>query len=205
MMKLKCEDAELLMQEYLDGYLLAGQREALEGHLEECGSCPALLRDIRRLDSLMESFPQVEPPEGFARQIEESLPPVRYSREWRRKSVSFLGALAASLVLFTSGIFFSTGDGKDDGLSFREVEFSFVSPSAASVAIVGDFNDWDASRHQLQKVGDDGTWKVRVRLAAGSYQYGFFIDGRRWAPDPHAERFLADGFGGENSIILVES
>jgi hypothetical protein len=36
------------------------------------------------------------------------------------------------------------------------------------------------------------------------YEYGFLVDGKDWTADPNADGFTADGFGGENSILIIE-
>jgi hypothetical protein len=47
-------------------------------------------------------------------------------------------------------------------------------------------------------------WTLTVFLAPGRYHYAFLIDGRRWQPDPGALLFEDNGFGGENSVLIVE-
>jgi 1,4-alpha-glucan branching enzyme len=72
------------------------------------------------------------------------------------------------------------------------------------VAVVGDFNEWDPLADRMERRGDEGVWRVKMKLRPGAYEYGFLIDGRDWEKDPRAEEALADGFGGENSILFVE-
>jgi hypothetical protein len=80
------------------------------------------------------------------------------------------------------------------------VKFVFVSPSAARVSLVGDFNEWNPDATPMQRTG--GTWTVTVPLRAGRHLYSFVVDGTDWLPDPSAP--LADGgFGHTNSVVLV--
>jgi len=44
-----CEDVELMLQDYLDGYLLPSQREVLESHVRGCEQCRELLAGLTRL------------------------------------------------------------------------------------------------------------------------------------------------------------
>lgn len=88
-----------------------------------------------------------------------------------------------------------------DALS-RQVEFRFVAPKGAtSVAVVGQFNEWDRARHPMRFEG--GVWQVTVEIAAGVYQYLFVVDGKHWVKDPHA-RSVADANGNTNSALIVE-
>ena len=82
------------------------------------------------------------------------------------------------------------------------VQFVLVAPRAASVALVGDFNDWDPSRTPLRPAAT-GVWTVHVPLPAGQHQYAFVVDGKDWRPDPAAPRAVTDDFGSLNSVITV--
>jgi len=86
----------------------------------------------------------------------------------------------------------------------RVVDVVFTAPQAASVTIVGDFNNWDPRRTQLVRANHEGEWRARLKLAPGVYQYSFVLDGSDWVSDPLAMTMLADGFGGTNSVIIVD-
>ena len=79
------------------------------------------------------------------------------------------------------------------------VRFVFVSPRAARVSVVGDFNQWNPAAMPLHRL-KDGTWIIDVPLVAGRYAYAFMVDGRIEV-DPTAPR--AGGDFGENSILMV--
>src|SRR6266446_4086905 len=49
------------------------------------------------------------------------------------------------------------------------LQFVLVAPQAASVALVGDFNDWDPARSPMQPA--HGVWATVVRLAPVRYRY----------------------------------
>jgi 1,4-alpha-glucan branching enzyme len=40
------------------------------------------------------------------------------------------------------------------------VHFAVWAPNAAHVSVVGDFNDWNASRHQMRRRTDIGVWEI---------------------------------------------
>ena len=83
------------------------------------------------------------------------------------------------------------------------VRFAIQAPGASTVALVGDFNDWDAQATLLQPAaGDDGLWTVEVPLAPGRHEYAFLVDGSEWRATAHAAP-AADDFGRPNAVIHV--
>jgi hypothetical protein len=82
------------------------------------------------------------------------------------------------------------------------VQFVLEAPSARSVAVAGDFNEWDA-RHALEDSDGDGVWTGRVPIRPGVHQYMFVIDGTEWVTDPGADRWTDDGFGNRNAVLAV--
>ena len=84
------------------------------------------------------------------------------------------------------------------------VQFVLDAPGATSVAVAGDFSEWD-DRHTLQDLDGDGVWTGRVPLVAGLHKYMFVIDGAEWVTDPNAQHYADDGFGNRNAVIAVES
>jgi len=84
----------------------------------------------------------------------------------------------------------------------QQVQFVLVAPSAKSVALVGDFNDWDAATTPLVRSAA-GVWSGTVTLAPGRHLYAFVVDGTRWVADPAAPQALGDDFGTPNSVITV--
>jgi hypothetical protein len=134
----------------------------------------------------------------------------------RTVSVSPLGVLALAAGL--AGIVALAARGTDVGIrtveapsaalapaeqSEQMMEFVFVAPSASSVAIVGDFNDWEEGGSPLRRVSEQGVWVITIPLAPGRYHYTFVVDGTTWVADPLAPRTLEDDFGRPNSVITV--
>ena len=83
------------------------------------------------------------------------------------------------------------------------VQFVLVAPEAASVSLVGDFNDWDVSATPLMRGGEDGVWAVTIPLNPGRYRYSFLVDGTTWQRDPQAARTVEDEFGRPNSVLTI--
>jgi 1,4-alpha-glucan branching enzyme len=76
-----------------------------------------------------------------------------------------------------------------------------VAPQAASVSLVGDFNDWDPARAPMQTA--QGVWATAVRLGPGRYRYAFLVNGVEWRADPNAPPARDDEFGTPSSVVTV--
>jgi 1,4-alpha-glucan branching enzyme len=79
--------------------------------------------------------------------------------------------------------------------------FSFKSPAAMSVLLVGDFTHWQQKPIALKKQ-PDGIWRATVALAPGSYHYRFLVDGE-WRDDPECTIRVPNPFGQHNSVRVV--
>ena len=142
--------------------------------------------------------------------------PVRawtWLREPRVVAMSPLGglAMAAGLagLLVVGAVSRETGAGSREQEAGRReqgaaasVTFVLVAPQARSVALAGDFNDWDASRVLMRREAS-GLWTVDVPLTPGRYRYVFVVDGRRFVADPAAPRAVGDDFGTPTSVVTV--
>ncbi|MGH7470833.1 MAG: isoamylase early set domain-containing protein [Longimicrobiales bacterium] len=87
-------------------------------------------------------------------------------------------------------------------LSGEAIQFVLVAPEAASVAVVGDFNDWSFSATPLARQAGDGVWWVTVPLQPGRYRYAFVVNGTNWQGDPSAP-IAEDEFGRPNSVVTI--
>jgi len=79
-------------------------------------------------------------------------------------------------------------------------EFRFYRPDAASVFLVGDFNDWQESQLAMTK-RSDGDWVAKVRLPAGEFKFRYCADGQ-WFTD-YAAFGVQPGRFGMDSIVKV--
>jgi hypothetical protein len=84
------------------------------------------------------------------------------------------------------------------------VRLLVVNSAARSVAVAGDFNEWDPDRTPLERVSSDA-WAVTIALEPGRYEYMFVVDGATWVPDPFAVERQDDGFGASNAVIDVRA
>jgi hypothetical protein len=83
------------------------------------------------------------------------------------------------------------------------VVFVTLYPRAQSVQIAGDFNDWQPSKMQMEKVGQSGVWQASAKLSPGRYRYRLVVDGQ-WQQDPYNETTELNPFGGYNSVVEVK-
>jgi hypothetical protein len=115
-----------------------------------------------------------------------------------RRLIPFAGLAAAAAVLAVVFV------ARPRVPSTRELQFVLVAPQAATVSLVGDFNDWDAARTPMRPLRSDGpVWSAVVPLAPGRYHYAFLVNGSRWLADPAAPRASDDGFGTPSSVVTV--
>ncbi len=82
------------------------------------------------------------------------------------------------------------------------VAFSYDNEQATTVCLAGDFNGWNEEAHCM--IQEQGVWKLCIELPPGRHAFVFVVDGDRWVPDPTVLLRERDGFGGENSILIVE-
>ena len=75
---------------------------------------------------------------------------------------------------------------------------------AKSVALVGQFNDWNVLAQPLKKQ-KDGSFAAKVELHIGQeYQYRFVLDGTTWENDWAADKYVASEVPGvENSVVIL--
>jgi hypothetical protein len=78
---------------------------------------------------------------------------------------------------------------------------TYIDQTARSVAVVGNFNDWDPTKNVLTLTGE-GVWGGNIKLAPGRYEYQLVVDGK-WIADPGAQHSAHSEFGGTNSVMIV--
>ncbi|MDA8128217.1 MAG: isoamylase early set domain-containing protein [Betaproteobacteria bacterium] len=175
----------------------------------------------------LECLPRISAPADLAARVMVAISPKKQSaftrlRRWL-ESRPMLGwefggaALAASVLFVTLAPQFMTlpaGGSPHASPSLMPVshapggnggalQFSLYAPQARSVALIGDFNGWGSTAEIKLKPAANGMWSVAVPLPAGSYQYAFLLDDRRWVTDPRAERRVNDDFGRQNAVVTI--
>ncbi len=72
---------------------------------------------------------------------------------------------------------------------------------AQSIAVVGDFNAWDPTKHTMKR-RKDGQWSATIRLAKNDrYAFRYLVDGETWETDTESDATEANRFGSMNSIV----
>ena len=92
--------------------------------------------------------------------------------------------------------------------------FQFEALSARVVQLAGNRpeNNWlrgqgQTARYDIGRMSDDnhdGIWEMVVDLPPGRYQYKFVIDETNWKEDPNNPQKVDDGFGGFNSLLIID-
>jgi len=90
-------------------------------------------------------------------------------------------------------------------LAPREVVVRFRDEQANDVRIAGDFNGWvpdKGVRSLIESEGQTRVWTKILRLAPGTYQYRYVVDGE-WRADPENPEAISSAVGGRNSVLVV--
>jgi hypothetical protein len=86
--------------------------------------------------------------------------------------------------------------------------------SVSSVHVAGSFNYWGgtacAQQSQISNYGfpmtgpdADGYFTLNAHLPAGRMQYKYVVNGGIWHSDPENENSENDGWGGDNSVLII--
>ena len=76
-----CAELEILLADYVDGTLHAGQRTALEAHLAGCAACSQLAADVTGATAFIERVAEVRPPAELMTRILHYAPARRAASE----------------------------------------------------------------------------------------------------------------------------
>jgi len=86
-------------------------------------------------------------------------------------------------------------------MGFTEVDLMLKAPDAKSVYAAGDFNDWKIDDKSIMRQ-ENGIWKLKINLPAGSYRYRFVKDGE-WVDDPANAKRTMNPYGQMDSLLEV--
>ena len=74
--------------------------------------------------------------------------------------------------------------------------------NAETVALLGDFNNWDVKKSVQLKKQKDGSFATALELESGrDYQFRFLIDGAKWENAWNADAYEPTPFGTFNSVV----
>lgn len=160
----------------------------------------------RRVMAEIESAP---PPRAWVRPIWAG---IDWMRRGRPVSVSPLGglAMAAGLaaLLLIGRSWLEPGEPAPMTMTAGAaqasvVQFVIVVPTASTVSLVGDFNDWSNVATPMDRDAGNGVWSITVPLDPGRYRYAFLVDETTWLSDPSAPPVLDDEFGRPGSVVTI--
>ena len=83
------------------------------------------------------------------------------------------------------------------------VVFTVHAEKGKKVCLAGDFNGWDPSAKKMAFKARAGIYTASVKLAPGTYQYKFVVDGV-WCADPENVNTVPNDQGTFNSVITVK-
>ena len=82
--------------------------------------------------------------------------------------------------------------------------FVYHDDEARAVSLAGEFNGWNAGSNPLIKDAT-GLWLCKIATPGpGRYEYKFVVDDKRWTEDPGNGMRVPDGFGGLNSVLVIQ-
>ena len=85
----------------------------------------------------------------------------------------------------------------------KSVTFTVHAEAGKSVYLAGSFNNWDPTGKKMLEKKSGGVYATTVKLAPGTYQYKFVIDGT-WCADPENVSAVPNDHGTFNSVITVK-
>ena len=174
------------------------QRSTLELIVEE------LQRPIR-IDESFDRRVMVHVRRTYARRRRRGMAGVMASASRITHHPVWAAAVAAGIVaVATLGIVRGRQHVPAAEVGHEPVQFVLVAPTAKSVAVVGDFNDWGLNDSALVATNHEGVWSVTAPVPTGVHRYAYVVNGKDWVADPSAPRSAADDFGMPSSVLVVE-
>jgi hypothetical protein len=180
-------------------------------------------KDLSRIAGLIGDIRYEEPPESLTENVLAKIKPKKLTfleRLWRRLrtpvsvtplrllpgGVSLLAifALVFTLLWRDSGektVTQRINEVTDQGLN--TVVLFLDRPDATEVEVIGSFNNWSQEGVRMVWDKDRGLWVVALHLKRGSYEYAFRVNSREIVADPKAILHQDDGFGHQNSILII--
>ena len=93
--------------------------------------------------------------------------------------------------------------GKAKKPAAKAVVFTVHAEKGKAVCLAGDFNEWNPTAKKMAYKARACVYKATVRLAPGTYQYKFVVDGA-WCADPENVNAVPNDQGTFNSVITVK-
>lgn len=80
-----------------------------------------------------------------------------------------------------------------------------IAKDFTTASLVGDFNNWDASKDNMKKLKKDGSFSIQKTFEIGKeYQFKYLLDGKEWVNENDSDKLVATEFNdSQNSVILL--
>jgi hypothetical protein len=180
-------------------------------------------KDLKRIAGLIADIRYAEPADFLTENVLANIKPKKvtlFKRVWRRlrtpvsvsplrllpAGVSVLAIFALTLTLLWRApgeriVTQRINEVADQGLS--TVTLFLDRPDATEVEVIGSFNNWSREGVRMVWDKDRRLWAVALHLKRGSYEYAFRVNNREIVADPKALLRTDDGFGHQNSILII--
>jgi 1,4-alpha-glucan branching enzyme len=78
-----------------------------------------------------------------------------------------------------------------------------VDESIKTVALCGEFNNWNPTAHRMTH-RKDGSFSLTLSLPSGQqYRYRYLLNSERWENDPAADGYASNPYGSDDSLVDV--
>ncbi|MFO7798149.1 hypothetical protein [Rhodohalobacter sp.] len=83
------------------------------------------------------------------------------------------------------------------------IRFVYFDEEAETMAVAGDFSDWDPVDLTKDIVDEKTVWTGMIPVVRGEHHYMFVKNGDEWVTDPLADVKRDDGFGNKNAVLYL--
>ena len=83
------------------------------------------------------------------------------------------------------------------------IRFVYFDEEAETMAVAGDFSDWDPVNLTKDTVDGKTVWTGMIPVVRGEHHYMFVKNGDEWVTDPLADVKRDDGFGNKNAVLYL--
>ena len=122
------------------------------------------------------------------------------SRLFRPAGIFASGVMATAAMAVIIMLFYTPSPMIPEASSRK---FVIYKPEAGNMEIAGTFTGWEVL--PMNRLGSSGYWDITVDLSAGEHRFTYIVDTLQRISDPTILTKEYDDFGGENSILFMET
>ncbi len=75
--------------------------------------------------------------------------------------------------------------------------------NAETAVLCGEFTDWESQAKPMKTLKKGGFSLTLSLPASQSYRFRYLLDGERWENDWQADGYIPNGFGTEDSLVIL--